>query len=285
MDSGLPAFTYTKYIQFIITMLKIIKTAFLLLAILPALLILQGCQNFFEPRCNLASPTSLSAKDSTFSTITLDWKAVPDAAGYRLRYEPMDTRGSLSDTTTTEPKAVLTGLVSGASYKILVTTLCEDGTESSNPALINIKTTCIITEDLTELAPDMQTLCCSNCGKGAPLPDSIIRHTSKLLYPWNDKGIWTVSISKPGLTSKSLFYKTADHFSNILAKCTNTGKDCNGFATENPAKWNNNETPATFNDDYFVLPGTDIQIHATLEGMVIENAYKSGIVVKVTNCE
>ncbi len=254
---------------------------------LPLLILFQSCQGWFAPHCEHASPTSLKAGKVTFTTIGLDWKAETGATQFRLRYSPTDVRGALLDTTVTATSAILTGLQAGAMYQILITTLCEDGVESSKPASINIRTPCIITTEVDDLPAPLDKICCTTCQKEAVMDNdsALILRTAEFLYPWEDKKIWQVSITKSGTTHQALFYKTVDHFYQLTGNCSQEGKPCLGFEIQHPFQWTDNGTESLLADDYFGLPDTEIRIRATVEGLLIENAYKSGVVVVVAICD
>lgn len=268
-------------------MFKISSSSANFLLLLPFFLLLQSCQGWFEPRCEHSSPTSLKAGNITFTSISLDWKAEQGATQYRLRYSPTDVRGSLLDTTVTSNGVILTGLLPGAMYQVLITTLCDNGAESSEPALINIRTPCIVTQAVDNLPAPLNKICCTTCQHEAVMDNdsALVSRTAEFLYPWGDKKIWKVSITKSGTTHRALFYKTADHFYQITGNCSEDGKACMSVVIQHPFKWSNNGTDSLLVDDFFDLPDLDIRIRATFEGLLIENAYKSGVVVEVGNCD
>ncbi|MEM9338804.1 MAG: S8 family serine peptidase [Bacteroidota bacterium] len=90
------------------------------------------------PVCDAVIPDNVSSADVGFTSATISWTAVPEAA-YDVRYRPLGATNWTTDAVTTTSLA-LSGLASGTTYEVQVRSKCPDGTTSSYSSSVTFTT-------------------------------------------------------------------------------------------------------------------------------------------------
>ena len=156
----------------------------------------------------------------------------------------------------------------------MITTICPNGTESETPTVIKVRTSdfIIVIDDLIDLAPSMNSICCGGCTNIGPLNPTV--NGTESTFAWNGRMIWKVKIRIGTFKSKSLLYQSGNYLYNIRDTCSGGG-DCNNWELENPVTFIQDSS-----GNYYGFSGKNIKIKADLNNLIIENSIQTGLVIR-----